>query len=199
MVSNRIALASVFGGLTLFVWGAVSHSLLPLYNNALQRFADQDAVAAAVSANAPQTGTYFLPNYPNYPEGATPEERKALDEEMSRQMAKGPTVFAHVRVGAMDHFGAMMMRELFTNIVAAFFAALLFLNATQISFARKVLFAACIGAILSFDHSASAWTWYGAGGSFFLAESVDAIVGWTLAGIVIATTLGKGEKQEEKA
>lgn len=188
----------MLGGLTLFVWGAVSHMVLPLYNNALHKFTNQDAVTQVVAANTPFPGTYFLPNYPNYPEGATEEDKKMLDEKMEQQMVNGPMVFAHVRVGAMESMGTLMVTEFLTNTLAALVATVLLVSAMQLTFGKRVLFAVGIALVMLFDHSASTWNWYSAGLDFFFAEVVDAVLGWALAGMVIAKVLGKGEMAEAR-
>lgn len=189
MPVKKIAIATVLGGLTLFAWGAISQTLLPLYNGALHKFTNEDAVTQAIAANTPHSGTYFLPNYPDVPAGANAEQKKATDEKMEQAMASGPMVFAHVRVGAMGGMGTYLATELLTNIIAALFVTLLLSQTTNLSFRNRVMFAAGVALVMIFDGTASEWNWYSAGGDFFLAEAVDGIVGWSLAGVVIAKLL----------
>jgi hypothetical protein len=171
-------------------------ALRDTYHNTLHKFADQDAVGQTIIANAPHSGTYLFPNYPNYPVGASETEKKALDEEMYRKMEAGPFVLAHIRTGAMRSFGTHLATELITNILAALFVTVLLTNAMQLSFRGRVLFAVGVAAVMLLDHSASTWNWYSSGTDFFFAEAFDAIVGWVLAGMVIAKVLGRGEKVE---
>ena len=191
MSPKSISSAAVLGGLTLFVWGALSHSLLPLYNGSLHRFTDQDAVAQVIAANTPHSGTYFLPNYPDYSKAANEGERTAMTEKMKQQMMNGPTVIAHVRAGTMGSIAPNLVAELVTNILAALIVTLLMTAALQLALSKRVLFAAGVGLVMVFDQSASSWNWYSAGGDFFFAETVDAVVGWSLAGLVIGRLLGR--------
>jgi len=191
MPARTIAVASALGGLTLFVWGALSHTLVPLYNNALHRFTNQDAVTQAIATNAPQSGTYFLPNYPDYSKAANDAERTAMRENMERQMMSGPAMFAHVRVGPMGSIAPNLVTELVANIIAALFLTILMSTATQLSLKMRMYFAVGVALVMVFDQSVSSWNWYGAGADFFVAETVDAVVGWALAGLVIGKLLGK--------
>lgn len=197
MPIKKIALAAVLGGLALFVWGAISHSVLPLYHGALHKFTNEEAVTQAIAANTPHSGTYFLPNHPEYPPGASEAERNALDEKMKQRMANGPIIIAHIRVGAMSGIAPYLVMELITDIIAALFVTLLMTTAMQLSLGMRVLFSVGVALVMVFDNSASTWNWYSAGGDYFFAETVDAVVGWALAGLVIAKLLGKGDKPGE--
>lgn len=191
---KKISLATVLGGLTLFIWGALSHYVLPFYNNALHKFTDQDAVRQAIIANTPRSGTYLLPNYPDYPENATDAEKKALDEEMNQQMQAGPFVFAHIRVESFHGFASHLALELLTNILAVVFVTLIIINLPATSIGGRVLLSTAIALVMVLDRSASTWNWYSAGADFFFAEFFDAVVGWGLVGLVIGISLRTREE-----
>ena len=141
MSIRKISFAAALGGLTLFVWGALSHSVLPLYNNSLNKFTDQDAVTQVIAANVPTSGTYFLPNYPDYTKATSDAERAAMKEKMEQQkMMTGPMVFAHVRAGAMGSIAPHLVTELITNIIAALFVALLMSTALHLPLKSRVFF-----------------------------------------------------------
>lgn len=199
MNSKKISLAAVLGGLTLFIWGALCRSIIPFYNNALHKFTDQDAVTQAIVANTPRSGTYLLPNYPNYPEGATDEEKKALDEKMNQQIEAGPFVFAHIRVGSSTGFGTHLALELLTNILAVLFVTLIIINLPATSLGGRVLLSISIALVMVLDRSASTWNWYSAGADFFFAEFFDAIIGWGLVGAVIGAILRPGEQPGQQS
>jgi hypothetical protein len=199
MNTMKISLAAVLGGLTLFIWGTVSHSIIPFYNNALHTFTDEDAVTQAIIANAPRSGTYLLPNYPKYPEGATDEEKKALDEKMNQQMNTGPFVFAHIRVRSSAGFGIHLALELLTNIFAALFVTLIIINLPTTSLGGRVLLSISIALVMVLDYPASTWNWYSAGADYFFAEFFDAIIGWGLVGTVIGTVLRTREQPGEQS
>jgi len=51
---------------------------------------------------------------------------------------------------------------------------------------KRVGLAALLGAFGLFAISSIYWNWYGFSNAFFLAQGLDMIVGWSLAGAVIA-------------
>jgi len=58
---------------------------------------------------------------------------------------------------------------------------------------RRVGLAALLGAFRLFAISSIYWNWYGFPDAFFLAQGVDMIVGWSLAGAVIAKLVPPAE------
>jgi len=54
---------------------------------------------------------------------------------------------------------------------------------------RRVGLAALLGVFGLFAISSIYWNWYGFPSAFFVAQGVDMIVGWSLAGAVIAKVI----------
>jgi hypothetical protein len=51
--ARSIVLGAVLGGVTVFVWSAVSWMLLPWHESSMKSFADEAAVAQVILDNAP--------------------------------------------------------------------------------------------------------------------------------------------------
>ena len=69
-------------------------------------------------------------------------------------------------------------------LLSGIVAYLLFLS--MATYWRRVGTAALLGVFGLFAISSIYWNWYGFPDAFFLAQGVDMIVGWALAGAVIA-------------
>jgi hypothetical protein len=61
-----------------------------------------------------------------------------------------------------------------------------FISLVIATYWRRVGLAALLGAFASFAISSIYWNWYRFPTAFFLAQGVDMVVGWSLAGAVVA-------------
>ena len=185
MSAKNLVLATVLGGIVFFLWGAVSHMLLPFSNNALLMFKDQDAVTRAILANAPISGVYFLPNMTERTSGMTQEEFDAANKKAEDQMMNGPFMLASVRVGPMGSYPAHFVIQLITDMLAALFICLV-LARVQVSYWNLVFLSLWVGLAGFAAFSLPQWNWYAFSNAFTIAELVDTIAGFFLAGMVIA-------------
>src|SRR5713226_3299618 len=126
---NALLKGTLLGGLVLFVWSSLAWTVLHLHDSALLRFTSEDAVTQAIVANAPQSGIYVAPAAANHTPGMSPDQIKAADQAAQDRMAKGPAVFASVRLGAMGSMAPYMIVQVITCLLAALLATLLLLKA----------------------------------------------------------------------
>lgn len=75
--------------------------------------------------------------------------------------------------------------ELATNVVSALLAAWL-LSKVASGFTGRVLFVTLLGVFGFITISVPYWNWYGFPTDFTTAEGIDQVVGWFLAGLVLA-------------
>src|SRR5437762_2784297 len=70
---KQLALGAILGGIVLFFWSAIAWMLIPWPGEPLRSFTNDDAVIAAIKANAPKSGNYLLPNEVKRAPGMTDE------------------------------------------------------------------------------------------------------------------------------
>ena len=75
--------------------------------------------------------------------------------------------------------------QLLSHVVAAAVVSYVLFIAVS-TYWRRVGVAALLGVFALFAIGSIYWNWYGFPNAFFLAQGVDMIVGWSLAGAVIA-------------
>ncbi len=173
----------------MFVWEALFHAAFPFYNSTMLKFTNEDAITQAIVANAPKSGMYFLPYEVQLPAPATAEERKAAEEKMTNQMLHGPFVLASVRTDEMGSLGRLFGVEFFADFLSVLLGALLLLRTTPMSTMNKLLFFQGVFLTIYCSINISYWNWYSFSTPFMIAELVDQIVGWPLAGLVIIKIL----------
>ena len=179
-MSKQNILATILGGIVLFVWSAIAWTAIPWPGEPLRSFANEAAVEAAITANATQPGNYILPN-PHRP-GLTTEQTGALADKMMR----GPMMFAAIRLGPMRPFPVLLGLAFVMYLVSALIATFLLSNTAGLSYGQRVLFVILCGVLIFVGGKLDEWIWWSFSTTYLLIEFVAIVVGWILAGLVIA-------------
>jgi len=186
---KQLIIAIVLGGLTLFVWGAISHTVLPVSGNAFLRFTNEDAVTQTIIANAPKSGVYFMPYVPQTRDGRSEEEFKKEQDKAQEKIRRGPFMLAAVRLHEMGSFGNYLAVQLLTDILTAFFVCLVLAKGKDPSFWNVVASTEFMGLAGFAALSLPQWNWYAFSDAFTFAELFDVVAGFFLAGLVIASII----------
>lgn len=192
MPAGRIILATVLGGVTFFVWGTISHTVIPFSENALLGFANEETVEQAIVANAPTSGVYFMPYMPQRKEGMTDEQYDVERQKADKKMQQGTFVLASVRLGGMGSMGTYLLLQLVTDLLAALFVSLV-LARTAGTVLNRAATAVIIGLAGFAATSLPQWNWYAFSTAFTLAELFNVVFGFLLAGLVMGRVLDTRE------
>jgi len=180
----RIILAGFLGAIALFVWGFLSWEVLPFHSKSLRTLPNEDSVVAVLRSGNVESGTYIIPGMADEKGGA--EAKKAQVEKMKR----GPVAMLHYsNTGYADGDAMYLIKGFLVYFFAAMVAASM-LGKLSWSLAAKysarVRFIMTIGIFLAIAARLSDWAFFGYGTGITLTLAVDDIVGWTLAGLLIA-------------
>jgi hypothetical protein len=178
---NRLTLAAIIGGIVAFLWGAVSHMVLPIGKMGLRSLPSEASVLATLQGSVPEPGLYFFPGM-DFSRSMTPEEETAWQERY-RSGPAGLLVYRPKGGEAMSPW--KLLTELLSSVLAAGAAAFV-VAPMAASYGRRVLATACMGLFAWFSMSLSYWNWYGFPTDFIVAEGIDQVAGWFLAGLAIA-------------
>ena len=174
--------SSLAGGLILFAWQFISWSVLPLRNNVLQNFRDERAVTSMVVENAPESGIYLLPlgRAPGAPNAAE------IHAAAQQQMQSGPMVFASVRLGPMKPMWLFLSLQLLTQILSALLGSLLLLAMNVATYRRRLLVLLNVALLIGVAGHLPNWNWFSFSAAYTALEMSDLLIGWSLAGLLIA-------------
>ena len=186
----RILLGGVLGAVVLFVWGflywAVLSGMLLPYNH----MTDEGAVMDVLRENLPETGVYWFP-MPQHDPDATKEEKKAATEAWMEKHQEGPfgTVIYHTE-GHKAMAPSTLVKGFVINFVSALLASILLCCACgRTGYAGRVAFVLGLGLFIAVSVHLIAWNFMDNPMGFTLLKIGDSVVGWLLAGLVIAAVV----------
>lgn len=178
---SKILIGGLVGGLIVFVWGAISHMVLPLGEAGIDMMPNEDAVLETMKTSLPGAGLYIFPglDMKSHPSEA---EQKAWEE----RYRTGPAgILVYRPVGGEAIAAAQLIKELLSNIAGALVAAFLLAKIAG-GYGPRVAAVALLGLFAWLSIGVSYWNWYGFPSTYTLAEGVEQTVGWSLAGLAIA-------------
>lgn len=173
---KRIIIAAIAGGIVFFIWSATMH-MLPVGMMGITSL--PDPALETLKTTVPDSGLYFFPGVVKNP---TPEQQK----EWEAKLVSGPYgIMAYTVGGSAAMSPKQLVSELLTNIVAAFLAACI-VAMIPATYGKRVLVVMLLGVFAWLSLTLSFWIWYNFPTAWVLAEAITEIVGWLIAGLVIA-------------
>ncbi|MGQ0810273.1 MAG: hypothetical protein ACT4OO_03495 [Nitrospiraceae bacterium] len=181
-----LVVGGLLGGLVLFVWGAVSWMVLSWHLTTLEKFADETAVAAVLTLTARQPGVYIFPNE-HKPDPAMPKNQPQVAEEADRnRVQQAPFMFAAVSPQGSGSMGAALWVQLATQLTGAFLGTWLVLQTRGLTYFGRVSFLVILALTAAVLCHLPYWNWWHFSTSFTAVACADLLIGWFLAGLVIA-------------
>lgn len=170
---KKILLASVLGGLTLFVWGAISWMALPFHSQNMHGLSNEDAVVSVLKSGGATTGTYRIP---------------AITPDAMQKMKAGPNAMIQYTAEGVEPSALYYLKGLLIEIIAMWIAVLMLskISWSLASYGNRVKFMMMIGLLLVVAGRFSDWAFMGNSLGFTLVFAADDLIGWTLAGLVVA-------------
>lgn len=139
--------------------------------------ANEQAVVASMRDNLKQPGFYFFP---------------AAAAGGAAQPAAGPTgIMAFQPNGTTTMMPSQLLTQLGADIVATILAALLLVQAGGVpGFGPRILFFTVLGILPALRTDLSYWNWYAFPAVYTAAQFAINIVGFCVAGLVMAKLIG---------
>ena len=188
MPVSKLLVASILGGIALFIWGGLSHMVLGLGEIGIKELPNEEPVLSALKTNIPESGFYFFPGM-GRADGMTKEQQQATQD---KRMAAGPSgIMIYNPGGELAMSPTKLITELITDIICAFLAGWLLIRAfaSLIGFGQRVAFVAVTGLLAGIAVEVPYWNWYCFPTNYMLAAMADQVIGFTLVGMVLAWRL----------
>ena len=184
---KRILLAAILGGLTLFVWMFVAHELLGLGEMGVGEIPNEAVVLSAMRGAIPESGFYIFPGFGLGPKPTSAQRNAAMPEYMKKYEQSPHGILVYHPPSGPFHFGTLLGREFALNVLQALLAALLLsCGASGRSYGTRVGVVTIAGALAAISTNLEYWNWYEFPGNYIAGYMTTQIVGFVLAGFVIA-------------
>ena len=190
---KKILLAGILGGIVAFIWSAIVH-MNPVTGHlglSIMNEKEESAVMTAAKAGLSQPGLYFFPGC---------DMSKAMTKEQEAAwIAKckvGPVGFLLYDPNGHDPMDMtqQLVVEFLTTVLCGLIAASI-LSATVGSLRCRATMVAMMGLFTWLAISVSQWTWYHFPFSFIALDAIDQVIGWLLAGFLMAKMIKPAQPQ----
>jgi hypothetical protein len=173
-------MATVAGAATTFVWGGISHVVL-LKGIVCTRLSHEERSVSTLRPSLPGDGLYGFPRIDRRG-NPTGEEQAAWEA----RLRAGPTGMIIYHATGDAPVSPKKLSVQFLSAVLAAGMVSYWLSLAIATYWRRVGPATLLESFVLFLIIYIYWNFYRFPNAFFLAQGVDMIVGWSLAGAVIA-------------
>jgi len=173
-------IAAILGTIIMFIWGGFSHMVL-FIGAGFTPLPNEDKVIETLKSSIPEQGLYLFPGK-DFSKKYTPDEESAF----MNKFQFGPVGMLMYRpVGGNPLSPKKLITQLISNflssLTAAFIASLMFAG-----YWKRVFAITMLGGLACISVGMIYWNWYEFPTNFFLAQCVDLLVCFFLAGLLIA-------------
>jgi len=187
-MNSRSFLAALAAAFVIFVWQGISHMALPWFHDSLNKFENEAAMVKAIKANAKTDGMYHLP-HPDMND-------KAAMETAMKQSESGVSVFLAVRLNGRSGMAESMVHQFIYNLLGALFVTFLLTKLSHSGTGCRVGVTVFFSLFAIVTAILPNWSWWAFSNTFTGFLVFDHLVGWTLAGFVLAKLVPKNDEPE---
>ena len=182
-MAKRVVIAGILGGVVIFLWGYLAHTVLGLGEVGIKELSNEQAVVGALRASTSEPGFYFFPGV-GMTTGASPEQMRAA----MQKAAGGPYGIVIWHPSGAEYITPRRLGVQFgLNVVQALFAAILLSCATGLSsYVSRVGFVFLAGVLAALSTNVEYLNWYSFPSNYTLGYMATQIIGFLLAGFVVA-------------
>ena len=182
-MAKRVVIAGILGGVVIFLWGYLAHTVLGLGEVGIKELSNEQAVVGALRASTSEPGLYFFPGV-GMTTGASPEQMRAA----MQKTAGGPYGIVIWHPSGAEYITPRRLGVQFgLNVVQALFAAILLSCATGLSsYVSRVGFVFLAGVLAALSTNIEYWNWYSFPSNYTGGYMATQVIGFLLAGFVVA-------------
>ena len=185
---KKVFIGALAGGVASFIWGMACWMFVGLYDSSMSTIPEQDTVRQAFKTAQVETGTYYIPGWPDDHTDA------AQNEAFEARHIEGPLAMIFYNAeGREMNMATNMGRGFVVNLLAAgIIAYLLWLAAPSLpSYFHRLFFVVCIGVVVSLMGPVMNWNWFYYPTDYTIANIADIIIGTGVLGLVLAAIVKK--------
>jgi hypothetical protein len=184
---KKIVLGGLLGGVAMFVWGAVSWTVLTWHDDSMQRFSNEQVVARDLDWYAPSSGIYILPNPNKFADELNEEQQQAATQDALARMKAGPFIFVSInKAGADAEDPRQFIYALLVNIAVAAVISWMILVMDFPGYLQRLTMIVGIGFVVAVMASFPHWNWWKFSDIFAITSFLDMWATFAVAAVMIA-------------
>ena len=187
-MNSRSFLAALAAAFVIFVWQSISHMALPWFHDSLNKFENEAVMVEAFKDNAKTDGMYHLPH-------ADMNDKAAMETAM-KQSESGVSMFLAVRLNGRSGMAESMVHQFIFNLLGALFVTFLLTKLSHSGTGCRVGVTVFFSLFAIVTAILPNWSWWAFSNTFTGFVVFDPLVGWTLAGFVLAKLVPKNDEAE---
>ena len=163
-----LVVGALVAGIVIFLWGTVSHVVLPWHKYTMDEFTDSGAVLDEIAANTKGNGVYFG--------------------------EQGVFAIVSVLPDRSDKtvdIGGNLVKQFVIDVVVGLLLAAFIIRSRSVSILGRAAYLAAIGLAGGIAIHVAHWNWYGFSTSYTVVNVLDLVITWFLAGLVLAALAKK--------
>ncbi len=178
-MAKQIIKGAFLGGLVSFIWVMISWGILPWHKHTFNQFHHEEFVSWVLKENTTKSGMYVYPYMGS--------DDKTADQSHNH---KEPLILASVNLDGMDPANPRLYIVSFlTQFVAAGLISILLLMIRKTRYFSKVCFVTIMGLFAAIVSNIPLWNWWGFSSCYVILGMLDLLIGWFLAGLVLAAVV----------
>jgi hypothetical protein len=180
----RVILGAIVAGIVVFFWGAIAHMALPIGTMGVKSLPGEEKTLAAMKESIQEPGFFIFPGH----DMSKPMSQSDM-EAYAAKIKDGPSgILVFKPSGGEAMSPRQLLTELGSSVVAAFIAGLI-LTQVKSGYIGRVLIVTGLGLFGFVSVLISYWNWYGFPTDFTIGAALDEVIGWFLAGLVLAAII----------
>jgi hypothetical protein len=188
----RVLVAAIFGGIVMFIWGAVAHMMLGLGNPGIHQPVHEDAVLSSLHEGLGTTpGVYILPSFD--PKQWNDQAARAAYAQKSRTSPYAWVVYLP-QGEDMTNMSRQLPHQWASDTLASLALAFV-MGLAAFGFAKRLGIAAAAAIFAWLSTMVPYWNWYRFPAALTWAALAEQLIGWLLAGAVMAWWIGRQERK----
>lgn len=188
----RVLVAALMGGIVMFIWGAVAHMALGLGDIGMHQPVAEDTVLASLRPGlGEQAGVFLLPSI----DPAKMGDKTVMAAYSAKAKASPYAFMVYMPQGEdLSDMSGRLPREWASDTLSALMLAFV-MGLAAFSFMTRLSIALAASVFAWLSTMVPYWNWYMFPTNFTVAALVEQVIGWLLAGAVMAWWLGRSKRR----
>jgi hypothetical protein len=189
-MTKRVFLAGLAGGIAMYIWTALAHTVLPLGEAGIKEIPNEAAVLSAMrSSLGDSSGLYLFPGMGLGPDAGSQQKQAAM-QQYARKLAANPSgILMYNPPGMQALAPRQFIAEFVKELIESLLAVLLLAQTRLASYGSRLGFMVAVGVLAAIGANVSYWNWYGFPLAYTAAYITTQIVGFVCVGLVAAAVV----------